>query len=96
MKKKGLSLLLAGMMVLSLAACGGQPKEQTNQSGETNQTGNTTQAFEENTGAASDTGTGKQDTLTIALPVEPATLDPFEHSNQNGFICTTQIGRAHV
>lgn len=91
MKKKGLSLLLAGMMVLSLAACGGQPKEQTNQSGETNQTGNTTQAFEENTGAASDTGTGKQDTLTIALPVEPATLDPFEHSNQNGFICTTLI-----
>lgn len=31
------------------------------------------------------------DSLTIALPGEPQTLDPYAHSNQNGFICTTLI-----
>lgn len=30
-------------------------------------------------------------TLTIALPGEPQTLDPYAHSNQNGFICTTLV-----
>lgn len=33
----------------------------------------------------------KDKALTIALPAEPATLDPYAHSNQNGFICTTLV-----
>ncbi|NLW16254.1 MAG: ABC transporter substrate-binding protein [Firmicutes bacterium] len=37
-------------------------------------------------------GGAKQDrALTIALPGEPQTLDPYAHSNQNGFICTTLV-----
>ena len=90
MKKRGLCLMMAGIMVLGLTACAGkQESPATGQKGA--QEGTTARQFEENTGAASEEGTGLKDTLTIALPVEPATLDPFEHSNQNGFICTTLI-----
>lgn len=89
MKKRSLCLVLAGMMVFSLAAC--QKKQENPAPTQGSPQATKDGQFEENTGAASGTGTGTKDTLTIALPVEPATLDPFEHSNQNGFICTTLI-----
>lgn len=82
MNKKWTALLLSAAMALSMTACGGtsssSPKSMA-------------QSFVENQGAATAEGTGTQETLTIALPAEPATLDPFAHSNQNGFICTSLV-----
>lgn len=87
MKKRWISLLLASLMTLSLAACGGS---ESGGSGSEAAAGNT-QSFAENSGAAASTGTGTKDTLIVALPVEPATLDPFMHTNQNGFMCTSLV-----
>ncbi len=85
MKKRSLALI-AGLLALSLTACGGGES-----SSASSQAAGQEQSAEQTEGAAASTGTATHDTLTIALPVEPATLDPFEHSNQNGFICTTLI-----
>ena len=82
MNKKWTALVLSAALTLSMTACGSA-------SGSTAQS--TAQSFAENTGAAAAEGTGTQETLTIALPAEPATLDPFQHSNQNGFICTSLV-----
>lgn len=82
MNKKWTALVLSAALALSMTACGSA-------SGSTAQS--TAQSFAENTGAAAAEGTGTQETLTIALPAEPATLDPFQHSNQNGFICTSLV-----
>ena len=80
MMKRWIALFLAAVMMLSLAACGG-----------TSGTSDQKTAAEGSQNAAASTGTATQETLTIALPVEPATLDPFAHSNQNGFICTSLV-----
>ena len=92
MSKKWIALALVIAMMLSLAACGGSqtPKETTEptQASEAAQTEQTPTEAQE---TATPTATTTQETLTIALPVEPATLDPFAHSNQNGFICTSLV-----
>ncbi|MCR4763308.1 MAG: peptide ABC transporter substrate-binding protein [Lachnospiraceae bacterium] len=75
MKKKLLSILLAGSMVVSLAACGGA-------------SGGTTSPAEsgQSTDAASDTGAGAAtaDGLNVCLASEPATLDPALNSSVDG------------
>lgn len=48
MKKRILALFLAAIMILSLAACGSKPAEETQQSTEPQQTGDTVAATEGN------------------------------------------------
>lgn len=50
MKKRILALFLAAIMILSLAACGGKPAEETQQSTKPQQTGDTVTATEGNQG----------------------------------------------
>lgn len=94
-KKTVISAILAATMVFSLAACGGgQSGTAATTQAETagaQETGAQTQADGAETQTDGAEAAGHKDTLIIALPAEPATLDPYAHSNQNGFICTTLI-----
>lgn len=83
MSKKWIALVLVIAIMLSLAACGGNSASQGTEAAAKSE-----QAPAE---AGASTATTTKETLTIALPVEPATLDPFAHSNQNGFICTSLV-----
>ena len=88
MSKKWIALALVIAMMLSLAACGGSqtPKETTEptQASEAAQTEQTPTEAQE---TATPTATTTKETLTIALPVEPATL---------GSLCAFQPERLYL
>lgn len=67
--KKALALLLAGLMLIGMAACGNEAESNTNGMNNTNST--------ESTGNTNNAGNTK-DSVVIAIGSEPETLDPTQ------------------
>ncbi len=87
MKKKILSILLAGSMVVSLAACGGAAgTAQPAAGGDQTQTTESTDSGSDNAAAApaADAPAPAEGSLSVCLASEPATLDPALNSAVDG------------
>ncbi|MCR5675286.1 MAG: peptide ABC transporter substrate-binding protein [Lachnospiraceae bacterium] len=89
MKKKLLSILLAGSMVLSLAACGGTAggstaPADTNQATDAAQSTDTAADDKAADSAATDAAPAADGVLNVCLASEPATLDPALNSSVDG------------
>lgn len=77
-------MILAGTMVLSLAACGGSPSETGSGSKESSAIQSKEQPAGQTEGQTQPAGTENSTTLTIAQGQDPQTLDPHKSSGSVG------------